>query len=328
MLAMLAPEFDVDLAAGVERRDEFVAVLRRPVRELLRAGEVEPDALELMRQLGHAKVSSPKAPEGAPEYCDKHTPLALISLNFFRAFRPHWKAGGRLRRPDPANHDPPRPIADHGPDDARRPDDTRRTGGAPHRHPCRHRLPRRRPRPQDQARGALSLLDYSTLDKRKAACAAEIEVNRPFAPALYRRVVAVTRESDGRLALDGAGEPVEWAVEMRSLRRGSHPRSPRRRATGIGLDLADELACVLAAAHARAPVVAAAPWIAALADFIDQNATAFAETPELFAADDVARLTRASRAALARDRALLEARGRQRPGAARPRRPASRQYRR
>src|SRR5271170_6999024 len=57
-------------------------------------------------------------------------------------------------------------------------------------------------------------LDYSTLAKRKAACQAELDVNRKFAPQLYRRIVAVTRENNGALALDGKGEPVEWAVEM------------------------------------------------------------------------------------------------------------------
>src|SRR5882757_8968438 len=50
-------------------------------------------------------------------------------------------------------------------------------------------------------------LDFSTLEKRKAACEAEIEVNRAYAPAIYRRVVAVTREADGGLALDGRGQP-------------------------------------------------------------------------------------------------------------------------
>src|SRR4029079_2476835 len=58
-------------------------------------------------------------------------------------------------------------------------------------------------------------LDYSTLARRKAACAAELEVNRRFAPQIYRRIVPITREPDGRLALDGAGPPIEWAVEMR-----------------------------------------------------------------------------------------------------------------
>src|SRR5579862_2196577 len=57
-------------------------------------------------------------------------------------------------------------------------------------------------------------LDFSTLEKRKRACEAEIEVNRRLAPELYRGVVAITRETDGRLAIGGDGEPVEWAVDM------------------------------------------------------------------------------------------------------------------
>src|SRR5690242_17433364 len=58
-------------------------------------------------------------------------------------------------------------------------------------------------------------LDFSTLDKRKAACEAELAVNAPYAPQIYRGVVAITRERDGRLAIGGSGTPVEWAVEMR-----------------------------------------------------------------------------------------------------------------
>src|ERR1700722_11309065 len=60
-------------------------------------------------------------------------------------------------------------------------------------------------------------LDFSTLERRKAACLAEIEANRPFAPELYRGVIAVTRGRNGALSLggDGDGEPVEWAVGMR-----------------------------------------------------------------------------------------------------------------
>src|ERR1700687_2482905 len=55
-----------------------------------------------------------------------------------------------------------------------------------------------------------AFLDYSTLDRRKAACAAELKVNHPYAPAIYRRVVAITRESDGALAIGGEGEAVGW----------------------------------------------------------------------------------------------------------------------
>src|ERR1700676_1284433 len=55
-------------------------------------------------------------------------------------------------------------------------------------------------------------LDYSTLAKRKAACEAEIRVNQPFAPQIYHRVVAITRDRNGSLSIDGDGAPVEYAV--------------------------------------------------------------------------------------------------------------------
>ena len=48
-------------------------------------------------------------------------------------------------------------------------------------------------------------LDFSTLGKRRAACEAEIKVNRAFAPAIYRGVVPITRDSAGRLAIDPRG---------------------------------------------------------------------------------------------------------------------------
>src|SRR5947208_2317630 len=57
-------------------------------------------------------------------------------------------------------------------------------------------------------------LDFSTLEKRKAACEAEIAVNRAYAPDIYRGVVPITRDN-GRLSIGGSGAPAEWAVEMR-----------------------------------------------------------------------------------------------------------------
>jgi uncharacterized protein len=153
-------------------------------------------------------------------------------------------------------------------------------------------------------------LDYSTLAKRKAACAAEIEVNRPFAPRLYRGVAPITRAADGRLALDGEGRPVEWAVDMR---RFDETRTLDHLADNGEIDaaLADRLARAVAAAHARAPEADAAPWIDALADFLDQNDAAFRDYPDLFAAAAAERLGRLSRSALARLVPLLVARGQQ-----------------
>src|SRR5436190_16300569 len=60
----------------------------------------------------------------------------------------------------------------------------------------------------------LPFLDYSTLQKRQRACEEELKVNAGNAPELYRRVVAITRNADGTFEIDGAGTPVEWAVEM------------------------------------------------------------------------------------------------------------------
>jgi aminoglycoside phosphotransferase family enzyme len=57
-------------------------------------------------------------------------------------------------------------------------------------------------------------LDFSTAERRRACCEAEVALNRRLAPAIYRGVVAVTRDADGRLALGGAGAPVEWLVDM------------------------------------------------------------------------------------------------------------------
>src|SRR4051794_15597510 len=58
------------------------------------------------------------------------------------------------------------------------------------------------------------VLDFSDAEKRHAACEAELAANRRFAPQIYIRVVPITRESDGQLAIGGSGVPVEWAVEM------------------------------------------------------------------------------------------------------------------
>jgi uncharacterized protein len=152
-------------------------------------------------------------------------------------------------------------------------------------------------------------LDYSTLEKRKRACEAELEVNRALAPNVYLRVVPIRRARDGRLALDGDGVPVEWAVEMRRFDEKAtldHLADAGR----IDAVLADALGRAVAAAHAGAPVVEAEPWIAALGDYIEQNDAAFRERPELFSPADVDALTRASRAAHGRIRGLLLARGR------------------
>jgi uncharacterized protein len=149
-------------------------------------------------------------------------------------------------------------------------------------------------------------LDYSTLAKRKAACAAEIEVNRRLAPELYRGVVAITRANNGRLALGGDGAPVEWAVDMV---RFDEDRTLDHLTQEIDDDLADALGRAVAAAHATAPFVDAEPWIKALGSYIDEHIEAFREYGIIFPAPDADALAEKSRAHYQRIVPLLRERG-------------------
>ncbi|HET7193213.1 MAG TPA: DNA-binding protein, partial [Pseudolabrys sp.] len=103
-------------------------------------------------------------------------------------------------------------------------------------------------------------LDFSTLERRKAACEAEIAVNRAYAPAIYRGVIAITREQNGQLAIGGKGHPIEWAVEMK---RFDENQTLDHLAESGRLDaaLADSLARTVAAAHRVAPTAANSNFI-------------------------------------------------------------------
>jgi aminoglycoside phosphotransferase family enzyme/predicted kinase len=156
-------------------------------------------------------------------------------------------------------------------------------------------------------------LDFSTLASRRAACTAEIEVNRRLAPTVYRGVVPITRGRDGKLMLGGDGEPLEWAVEMRRFDERltlDHLAAAGR----IDAALADALGHAVAAAHRDAPqpgAVAPAEWIAALARYVEEQHDGFAGHPDLFDAAAVDRLAEHGRAAHARAKPLLVRRGEQ-----------------
>src|SRR5689334_4681401 len=151
-------------------------------------------------------------------------------------------------------------------------------------------------------------LDFSTAEKRKAACEAELAVNRALAPELYRGVVPITREENGELALAGSGTPVEWAVEMARFDETATLDQVAERG-GLDLALADTLARVVAAAHAKAPVADAQDWPKRLFDWIEQNRGELNQHPDMFEPKDVEACSRQSRAALRRHEPLLRERG-------------------
>lgn len=150
-------------------------------------------------------------------------------------------------------------------------------------------------------------LDYSTLAKRKAACEAELCVNRPFAPELYLGVIAITEAADGALSIGGPGEPVEWAVEMR---RFDESRTLDHLAERGEIDaaLATRLADTVAAAHAGAKVVRDGGWLDSFAEIIAQNEQELRQFPAIFDADAADALANDTRAAFERARPLMHER--------------------
>jgi hypothetical protein len=120
--------------------------------------------------------------------------------------------------------------------------------------------------------------------------------------------VAITRDKAGRLSIGGAGEPVEWALDMRRFDE-SATLDLLAGEGRIDDALADKLARMVAAAHRLAHPVEAEPWIDALESYIRQNAEAFGEFPDLFPPERARRLIAGSRDALARLRPLLRRRG-------------------
>jgi aminoglycoside phosphotransferase family enzyme/predicted kinase len=149
-------------------------------------------------------------------------------------------------------------------------------------------------------------LDYSTLAKRKAACDEELRINRPFAPQIYRRVVPITRESDGRLQIDGQGPVVEYAVEMT---RFDEQRTIDHLAEAGPLDpaLVEAIADAIAASHRVAQPAPEALWISSIPRLIEGYIQAFRDAA-CFPGGDIDDLARTSQAACSRLHGLLERR--------------------
>jgi aminoglycoside phosphotransferase family enzyme/predicted kinase len=155
-----------------------------------------------------------------------------------------------------------------------------------------------------------SFLDFTTLDRRRRALEAELELNRRTAPMLYRRLVPVTREDGDALALAGSGEPVEWLLEM--ARFDQEARLDRIAQRGeLTPALVDELAAEIAAFHERAAARPEDGGAAGMREVIEGNAEDFAALPNtVLPSDQRARLTDRCRDELDRRRQLLEERRR------------------
>lgn len=127
----------------------------------------------------------------------------------------------------------------------------------------------------------LPFLDYGTVEKRRACCAAELRLNRRFAPALYLEVV------------DLAGEP---AVKMQRFDAALRLDQVCRRGA-LTLAQLSQFARDLTAFQAAAAVPAAGHCIAPAPTFFGTPATVLADALENFA--ELERLLPAAAAQLA-----------------------------
>ena len=155
---------------------------------------------------------------------------------------------------------------------------------------------------------AFSFLDFSTLERRERALRDELRLNRRTAPMLYRAVRPITRDAQGSLAIDGAGEPVEWLLEMCRF-PGDALYSQLAERGQLDRRRIAQLAETIAAFHASAePRPDAGGWTG-MKEVVDGNAVDLGRLAgKMLPADKVAAVDAASAAALARQRELLEAR--------------------
>ncbi len=150
-----------------------------------------------------------------------------------------------------------------------------------------------------------AFLDFSTAEKRIECCRAEVALNRRTAPGLYRGVRIVTRETHGRLMLDGAGVPVDALVEMNRFRDEDLLDAMARR-NAITIPMATDLARRIAAFHKDAAICATHGGAVAMRHILDMNADALLGS--IFAPDAVASLVADLEDALTRHASLLDRR--------------------
>lgn len=125
----------------------------------------------------------------------------------------------------------------------------------------------------------LPYLDFSTLEKRHNVCLREVALNRVTAPDLYLGVVPIVRDEDGRLALNAAGTPVEWAVEM--VRFDQSCLFERLASDGrLNLDLMLQLADHIADFHAKAIADPLTNGEAAMSRVISSTVAAVGAAPD------------------------------------------------
>jgi len=113
-------------------------------------------------------------------------------------------------------------------------------------------------------------LDFSSIDRRRDFCEAELRLNRRTAPRLYLETRAIARGADGRLAWGEQGESVDWVVVMRRFDQ-SQRLDMIARAQRLEPGFLHRLAAHIAAFHDAAERRPEQGGAAALSAIVDEN---------------------------------------------------------
>lgn len=146
-------------------------------------------------------------------------------------------------------------------------------------------------------------MDFSTLEKRKAACDAEIAVNRDTAPDLYLGVIPITQGPEG-LRLGGAGEIVEWAVHLRRFDEQATFDHIAERGP-LGTVLVSKLAKVIEEAHRLAECRNGSAAVTSLRSVLVNTLLELRQEAQWLPATEIALLDERLTAAFATDLPLL-----------------------
>jgi aminoglycoside phosphotransferase family enzyme/predicted kinase len=150
----------------------------------------------------------------------------------------------------------------------------------------------------------MGFLDFTTAEKRHWALERELAFNQAYAPDIYRGLHRITRDAGG-FALDGTGETVEWALEMRRFPDDAVLSGHPDRVDGA---LGEELGRMIARFHMAAPIKPDGGGRRAMAYTLRTNAEQFNELAPRLGAEGVRRLIAGSEAALEANTPLLESR--------------------
>lgn len=152
----------------------------------------------------------------------------------------------------------------------------------------------------------LPYADFSSAEKRLAACLKEVRLNSPTAPGIYLGVRTIRRAADGSLTLDGEGQVIDAVVEMTRFDQSlllDHMAQSGRLTSSTMIALADAIAQF----HRHAPVIHGRGGAANMEAVIKVNEAGFAMS-RVFPQEEVAELTASFRRRLASLEMLLDKR--------------------